>query len=107
MAYALAASLATLPGPETERLCCDYLALSAEDARKIGPPQFEEAARTLLTVSPNTETALGLLRHRESVVRGRAILICLAWPDSRGEPALKAAAPFALEYRQSMTKPIP
>jgi hypothetical protein len=93
-------ALARCPGPATEKLCRDYLALSDNDARAIGPPYFEEAARTLLAVSPRTETALELLKHRLQVVRGRAILGCLA---RAGEPwaraALEQGAPHALAYR--------
>ena len=71
-------ALEKCPGAATEKLCRDYLALSDEDARKIGPPQFEEAGRTLLAVSPKTETALELMKHRLQAVRGRAVLDCLA-----------------------------
>ena len=48
-----------------------------ERARTFGPPQFEEAARTLLTIRPDTATAVELMRHRRGDVRGRAILECL------------------------------
>lgn len=92
-------ALAKLPGPETEKLCRDYLALADEEARRVGPPQFEEAAKTLLAVSPKTETALELMKHRLGSVRGRAILHCLAHGD---EPwalaALKQGAPHALAW---------
>jgi hypothetical protein len=93
-------ALEKLPGAETENLCRDYLALSDEDARKLGPPQFEAAGRALLAVSPKTETAVELMKHRLQVVRGRAILDCLAHAQ---EPwalkALEQAAPHALQYR--------
>jgi hypothetical protein len=92
-------ALEKLPGPATEKLCRDYLALSDDEARRIGPPQFEAAARALLAVSPRTEMALELLQHRLQVVRGRAILVCLA---HAGEPwaraALEKGAPHALGY---------
>ncbi len=92
-------ALAQHPGAATEKLCRDYLALTDDEAQQFGPPQFEEAARALLSVSPQTETALELLRHRLQVVRGRAILDCL----SRGEQAwsraaLASAAKHALDY---------
>ena len=48
------------------------------EAAKLGPPQFEEAARALLAISPTTETALELMRHRLQAVRGRAVLDCMA-----------------------------
>jgi hypothetical protein len=93
-------ALAGCPGPAAEKLCRDYLALTDDAARRIGPPQFEEAARALLAVSPRTATAVELLRHRLQLVRGRAVLDCLA---HAGEPwaraALEQAAPHALAYR--------
>jgi hypothetical protein len=90
-------SLATLPGAATEQLCRDYLALDDEAARQIGPPQFEEAARTLLTVSPTTETAAELMKHRLSAVRGRASLMCMARGEEEwARQALEEHAPFAI-----------
>jgi hypothetical protein len=93
-------ALVHCPGPATEQLCRDYLALSDEDARSIGPPLFEEAARALLAVSPKTETVLELMRHRLQAVRGRAVLACV---NRVGEPwaraALEQAAPHALAFR--------
>lgn len=92
-------ALEKLPGEATEKLCRDYLALTDETANEIGPPQFEAAARSLLAVSPKTETALELMKHRLQVVRGRAILVCLA---NANEPwahkALEKGAPHALDY---------
>jgi hypothetical protein len=93
-------ALATLPGEATEKLCRDYLALSDEDARTLGPAQFEAAARTLLTVSPKTETALEVLKHRLQVVRGRAVLECLTHADQPwAHKALEQGAPHAFAYR--------
>jgi Glycerophosphoryl diester phosphodiesterase family len=93
-------ALAKHPGAPTEKLCRDYLALSDDEATKLGPPQFEEAARALLAVSPKTEAALELIRHRLQVVRGRAILDCLAHvKQDWAQEALKKGAPHALEYR--------
>src|SRR5439155_5789554 len=66
-------ALEKCPGPAAEKLCRDYLGLSDEDARKIGPPQFEQAGKALLSISPRTETALELMKHRLQSVRGRAI----------------------------------
>lgn len=92
-------ALAKLPGPETEKLCRDYLTLTDDEARRLGPPQFEEAAKTLLTISPKSATVLELLKHRLGAVRGRAVLHCLAHGD---EPwalaALKQGAPHALAW---------
>jgi hypothetical protein len=92
-------ALAACPGEEAERLCRDYLALSDADANTIGPPQFEEAARALLAISPKTATARELMKHRLLIVRGRAILDCLNRAD---EPwalhALQQGAPHALAY---------
>ena len=86
-------------GAQTEKLCRDYLALSDEESKKIGPPQFEPAAHTLLTISPKTATAVELMHHRLQVVRGRAILDCLKHHDEAwAMDALKSAAPHALAY---------
>jgi hypothetical protein len=93
-------ALAKCPGPAAEKLCRDYLALTDEEATKLGPPQFEEAGRALLAVSPKTETALELMKHRLQVVRGRAILDCLAHAkEDWARDALKKGAPHALDYR--------
>src|SRR5262245_15424683 len=93
-------ALAKCPGAATEELCRDYLALCDTDARKIGPPQFEEAARALLAVRPRTETALELMKHRLREVRGRAILDCLARSkEPWAQAALKKGAAHALAYR--------
>ena len=88
------------PGAATEKLCRDYLALSDEEARRLAPPLFAEAAKTLLTVSPRTETALELMEHRLRTVRGQAILVCLkhASEDAWARRALEQAAPHALTY---------
>jgi len=92
-------SLATLPGPATEQLCRDYLALGDELARVIGPPQFEEAAHALLAVSPTTATALELMRHRLRAVRGRAVLDCLSHDNEAwAHAALEAGEPRALAW---------
>src|SRR5262249_32620628 len=53
-------ALEKCPGPAAQKLCREYLALSDEEARRLGPPQFEPAARALLAISPRTETALEL-----------------------------------------------
>jgi hypothetical protein len=89
------------PGPAAEELCRDYLALGDEGARQLGPPQFEGAARALLAISPKAETALGLLRHRLRVVRGRAVLDCLAHAgEGWARAALIEGAPHALAFRE-------
>jgi hypothetical protein len=93
-------ALEKFPGAATEKLCRDYLALPDERARQLGPPQFGEAARTLLAVSPRTETAVELLEHRLRVVRGQAILGCLRHGrEPWARAALAKAAPHALAYR--------
>jgi hypothetical protein len=92
--------LGKIPGSAAERICRDYLALSDSQAREIGPTQFEQAAKTLLAVSPRTETALELMKHRLQVVRGRAILECLAHDEEKWtRAALEQGAPHALAYR--------
>jgi hypothetical protein len=91
--------LETLKGEKTEKVCRDYLALSDDDARKIGPPQFDAAAKTLLTISPNERTALELLKHRHAGVRNRTVKVCLQHADEAWAiAALKQAAPHALAY---------
>jgi hypothetical protein len=93
-------ALERCPGPATEKLCRDYLALDDAAARRLGPPQFEQAARALLAVSPRTETALELMKHRLRAVRGRAILDCLAHAEEPwARAALTKGAPHALALR--------
>jgi hypothetical protein len=92
-------ALEHLPGEATERLCGDYLALTDDEAWQIGPPQFEAASRALLAVSPHTETALELMKHRQQSVRGRAILHCLAHAkEPWARAALEQGARHALAY---------
>ena len=92
-------ALERLPGEATEKLCRDYLVLTDEEARQIGPPQFEAAGRALLAVSPTTETALELMKHRLQSVRGRAILDCLAHAkEPWARVALQKRVPHALAY---------
>jgi hypothetical protein len=93
-------ALANCPGAATEKLCRDYLALSDADARQIGPPLFEEVGKAPLAVSPRTETALELMKHRLQAVRGRAVLDCLAHvrqPWARA--SLEKGAPDCLALR--------
>jgi hypothetical protein len=92
-------ALEHLPGEATEQLCRDYLALTDEEARQIGPPQFEAAGRALVAVSLKTETALELMKHRLQSVRGRAILDCLAHAkEPWAKAALEQGASHALAY---------
>lgn len=92
-------ALERLPGKATEKLCRDYLALTDDEARQIGPPQFEAAGRALLAVSLKTEAALELMKHRLQSVRGRAILDCLARAkEPWARAALEKGAPHALAY---------
>jgi hypothetical protein len=89
------------PGADTEHLCRDYLALEEAEARRLGPPSFDSATRTLLVIRPRTETAVELMRHRLRIVRGRAILDCLAHaPEPWACEALRQAAPHAMAYLQ-------
>jgi hypothetical protein len=93
-------ALQRCPGQAAERVCRDYLALTDEEAHKLGPELFEAAAKALLAISPRTETALELLKHRLQVVRGRAILDCLAHAQEPwAHAALEKGAPHALAYR--------
>jgi len=98
-------ALEQLPGAETERLCRDFMAIPDEQAKKIVPVLFDQAAQTLLTHHPTTETALELMKHPRGVVRGRAILHCLAHAD---EPwaleALQKGASYALKYHVTQEK---
>jgi hypothetical protein len=92
-------ALAQHPGAATETLCRDYLALPDDEAKQLGPLQFEEAARSLFSVSSTTATAVELMQHRLQLVRGRAILDCLAHADQDwSRAALSANAPHALAY---------
>ncbi|MDP6443509.1 MAG: glycerophosphodiester phosphodiesterase family protein [Pirellulaceae bacterium] len=86
-------------GPAVEKLCRDYLALTDDEARAIGVPQFEAAARTLLSARPGPQTVKELLSHRLSQVRGRAILFALSQSDQGwAREVLRQAAPHALQY---------
>jgi hypothetical protein len=86
-------------GPAAEQLCRTYLALSDDEARRIGGLQFEHAAAALLALSPDEKTALELLGHRRQDVRGRAILTCLAKIDQPwARRALEQGARHALAY---------
>jgi hypothetical protein len=99
-------ALARHPSPAAEKLCRDYLALDDENARQLGPPQFEQAAQALLAASPRSETALELLRHRLQVVRGRAILDCLGHArEAWARAALEQEAPFTLAFRVKERSP--
>lgn len=92
-------ALAHFPGTDSEKLCREYLALSDEEATKLGPPQFEQAGHALLSISPKPETVAELMQHRHQVVRGRAILACLQRRQEKWAlQALKASAPHALAY---------
>lgn len=87
------------PGAPTEKLCRDYLALSDDTARQLGPPLFAEAATTLLTINSRSETANELLKHRLRSVRGQTILFCLRHADkSWARTTLETSAPHALAY---------
>jgi hypothetical protein len=91
-------ALERLPGPATEKLCRDYLALTDEEARALGPLQFEAAGRTLLAVAPTTSVAAELMQHRRSEVRGRAILDCMRQARSDwARTALEKHAPHAMK----------
>jgi hypothetical protein len=88
-----------IPGEAAERLGRDYLALSDDDAKRLGPLQFEAAAQALLTLQPHEATALELLHHRRMDVRGRTILSCLLrihqpWAGA----TLEKSAPHALRF---------
>jgi hypothetical protein len=92
-------ALEKCPGPATEKLCRDYLALTDEQARELGPPQFEQAGKALLAVRPTADTALELMRHRLQGVRGRAVLDCLKHAkEAWARAALEKGAPHALAY---------
>ena len=100
-------ALLHFPGPASEKLCREYLALSDEAAEQLGPTQFEEAAKTLLAISPHEETARELLHHRLTLVRGRVILDCLAHADeSWARSTLEQKAPFALAYQVNYNRQI-
>lgn len=92
-------ALAHFPGAASEKLCRDYLAQGDEEATKLGPLQFEQAGHALLSISPSPETVAELMKHRLQVVRGRAVLDCLAHgKDAWAKEALQASAPHALAY---------
>jgi glycerophosphoryl diester phosphodiesterase len=92
-------SLAQYAGEGGRSLCRDYLAISNQRAAELGFDAFVSAATTLLSLSPTKETALELLKHRRSDVRGTIMLKLLRrinQPWARA--ALEAGAPHALGY---------
>ena len=93
---------------DTEELCRDYLALNDREAEIIGPLQFEAAARALLSAGPCKQTAIELLSHRRSEVRGRTILYCVAHADQKwAKDVLQSEAPHALAYVISQRSALP
>src|SRR5262249_24340631 len=93
-------ALEKCPGEARGRRGRDSRAVAAGAARKGGPPQFDEAAKALLAVSPKTETALELMKHRLQSVRGRAILECLKHAkEPWARAALEKGAAHSLVYR--------
>jgi hypothetical protein len=92
-------ALAHFPGAPTERLCRDYLALTDTEAQQLGPSQFEEAARTLLSANPSEAMAAELMKHRLQVVRGRVVLECLRRSNEDwARSAIQRIAPWASGY---------
>ena len=101
-------ALAKHPGAATEKLCRDYLALSDEEAKKLGPPLFEEAGRALLAVSPKTETALELMTHRLQLVRGqpgdmRADLALIQKESARASAIIRNLSRFSRQQGSTPT----
>lgn len=67
--------------------------------------RLEDAAATLLTLSPTTATGLDVLRHSKLAVKGKAVLVLLkrsneAWAFN----ALNQGAPYALDW---IVQPVP
>jgi hypothetical protein len=92
--------LERVPGEATESICLDYLELSDDEAERLGPPQFEAAARTLLVHRGKVDVASRLLEHRRRDVRGRTILDCVArYNEPWAHEALRRHAPHALQFR--------
>jgi hypothetical protein len=86
-------------GGNAEQLCLDYLLLPDDEAQRIGPLQYEPATRAILLLRRDQATAVELIKHRRSDVRGRAILTCLAHIDEPwARAALAQQAPHALAY---------
>ena len=90
-------ALEKCPGRATEQLCRDYLALTDAAARELGPPQFEQAGKALLAVSPRTDTALELMKHRPRP-SGPGHLDCLA-REKRMGPGRPEGAPTPTSRR--------
>lgn len=85
--------------PAGVAVCRDYLALSDEELRTLGPDMLDDATRAQFSLRPTSETARELLTHSRQTVRGRAILDCLARADSDwARSTLTEHAPDALRW---------
>ena len=90
-------ALGELRCPESKRFLADYLAMSEDEASKIGYPRFEEATKALLKHDLTSAELEKLLTNAKSAVRGTAVQYCLDHVTPATDAALKSAAPWTLD----------
>ncbi len=79
----------------------EYLAMNEAQARKSGPPQFEDATRALLHQQLSDAELAAVLRSANLAVRGTAILESLDRPTEQRSRVLNLAVPWALDLPRS------
>ena len=101
--YGLAA-LGGMPCGTARRFLWDYVRGSEEEARRFGPPAFEEATRALMRQRIDWGGIAELLRSPNGAVRGTAILECVDHSTDERRLALQQAAPWALALPNRSTR---
>ncbi len=94
-------ALGELPCRTSRRFLERYVRMGEVQARRFGPPQFDEAARALLQQRLAWDDIARLLRSSNPGVRTAAILACLDAPTEERTLALRTAVPWALDLPRS------
>ncbi|HOB99636.1 MAG TPA: glycerophosphodiester phosphodiesterase family protein, partial [Verrucomicrobiota bacterium] len=90
-------ALGELPCRTSRRFLERYVRMDEVQARRFGPPQFDEATRALLHQRLAWDDIARLLRSSNSGVRTTAILECLDAPTEERTLALRTAVPWAVD----------
>ncbi|NMD19071.1 MAG: glycerophosphodiester phosphodiesterase family protein [Verrucomicrobia bacterium] len=90
-------ALGELPCGTSRRFLERYVRMDEVQARRFGPPQFDEATRALLHQRLAWDDIARLLRSSNPGVRTTAILECLDAPTEERTLALRTAVPWALD----------